>query len=59
MTATATAGKEEKTCDLALVQPIYKVGREAAGLIVRMIEDNTLPVTRLTLKAEIQDNRKI
>lgn len=57
VTATAVASSKEKTCDLAVVQPIYQVGREAAQLIVRKLKEKDLPVTQLTLKAHIQDNR--
>ena len=59
VTATATAGPNEKNCDISVVQPIYEVGKEAADLLVRKIKNTSLPVTQLTLKAQIQDNRKL
>jgi len=56
VTATAVAGPREKISDYAAVQPIYRMGREAADLLMKKIEDDSMPVTRLILKAEIQDN---
>ena len=56
LTAAIVASSNEKVSDIAVVQPVYRMGKEAAELLVKVIEDNSHPVTQLILKAEIQDH---
>lgn len=58
LTATIVTSNREKYSDLSVVQPITRMGKEAALLLVKIIEDPEMPVTQLVLKAEILDNRK-
>jgi len=58
VTVACVATPREKISDIAMVQPIYQMGCEAAKLLVKLIENESLPITQLTLKARIQDNRK-
>lgn len=58
LTATIVTSPREKYSDISVVQPITRMGQEAAHLLLKMIEDKTLPVTQLILKAEILDNRE-
>lgn len=58
LTATIVTSPRERYSDFSVVQPISRMGKEAALLLSKRIADPSLPVTQLTLKAVIQDNRE-
>ncbi len=53
VTATIISDLRENKTDIAIIQPIYRMGYEAAKLLTEIINNETLPVTQLTLKARI------
>lgn len=58
LTATIVTSNREQYSDISVVQPITRMGKEAALLLLRLIKDPEMPITQLVLKAHILDNRK-